>query len=164
MKSLQPLLAAIALLLSLPLAADEQLLVATDLRLEAQLSRARSLPIVIMLSAEGCTYCIQMEEQFLRPMVISGDYEEKAILRKIEVGAELIDFAGRRVAVEEFAGRYRAFVTPTLLFLDSTGEALTDKMVGLTTPDFFGGYLDASIDDALARLRGSASLGPSGGE
>lgn len=131
----------------------------TDLREEAALATARRVPVLLMFSAEHCPYCMRMEDEFLKPMILSGDYEDKALIRKLELGGgTLRDFDGSAVTVDQLAERYQVFVTPTLVFLDAAGHQLTDKMVGLTTPDFFGGYLDASIDTSLSRLRRSSAL------
>ncbi|MGE0079753.1 MAG: thioredoxin family protein [Thiohalomonadaceae bacterium] len=131
----------------------------TDLREEAALASARRVPVLLMFSAEHCPYCMRMEDEFLEPMILSGDYEDKVVIRKLELGeGTLRDFDGRTVTVNELAERYKVYVTPTLVFLDAAGRQLTEKMVGLSTPDFFGGYLDDSIDTSLARLRRSGAL------
>lgn len=41
-----------------------------------------------------------------------------------------------------------------MLFLDPQGRELTDRMVGINTLEFYGGYLDQNIDTALSRVRG----------
>ena len=43
-------------------------------------------------------------------------------------------------------------MTPTLLFVDGSGQELTERMVGVTTLDFYGGYLDLALDRARANL------------
>jgi thioredoxin-related protein len=132
---------------------------AIDLRAEAERANTRQVPLLLMFSAEHCTFCVRMENEFLKPMIISGDYEDKVLIRKLELGGGTVrDFNGKTVTVDALAARYKVFVTPTLIFLDAAGRQLTDKMVGLTTPDFFGGYLDASIDTSLSRLRRSGPL------
>jgi thioredoxin-related protein len=130
--------------------------VVRDLRQEAaQISDERT-PLLLMFYAEHCTYCRRMEDEFLEPMLISGDYDQKVVIRRValDAGSALRDFNGETITGAELAERYQVFVTPTLVFLDARGNPLAEKMVGLTTPDFFGGYLDAAIDTALMRLRG----------
>ncbi|UCE90318.1 MAG: hypothetical protein JSW10_05755, partial [Pseudomonadota bacterium] len=53
----------------------------------------------------------------------------------------------------EFAQRYSAFVMPTVVLVDHRGRELAPRLVGVTTPDFYGGDLDDAIDTALGRLR-----------
>ena len=85
----------------------------------------------------------------------SGEYIDRAILTKFKVdGYEtIIDFNGKVTDDETIQRRYKAYMTPTIMFLDSEGEELGEKRVGLTTPDFYGYYLDLSIDESLAMLR-----------
>ena len=44
-------------------------------------------------------------------------------------------------------------MTPTLLFVDSQGRELAERMVGVTTLEFYGGYLDQAIDASSDKLR-----------
>ena len=61
---------------------------AADLAGTGALSRARQLPIMLVFSADDCPYCRLLEEEFLKPMLISGEYDDKVIfLRKIIPGA-----------------------------------------------------------------------------
>lgn len=128
-------------------------------RLGDEIQRKR-VPLVLMFSAEYCSYCIRVENDFLIPMQISGDYTDRAVIRqvKIDFGNEVVDFKGKRVDADEFAARYNITVTPTLVFLDHRGNQLATKRVGLMTPDFYGGYLDESIATALDILRRNKPL------
>jgi len=132
----------------------------TDLQAEATVARQRQLPILLMFSANGCRYCTLMERDFLKPMSYSGDYSDKVLFRKIKLvaGASVRDFDGRTIAVEDLRLRYGVKVTPTLVFLDDQGRQTAEKMVGLTTPDFFGGYLDSAIQTAHRNVRQGHAL------
>jgi thioredoxin-related protein len=118
------------------------------------------VPVVLMVSSEYCAYCVRVEEDFLIPMQISGDYEQRAVIRKVKIdyGNTIRDFDGNRIDADEFAARYNISVTPTVVFLDHHGHQLAAKRVGLMTPDFYGGYLDESIDTALDMLRRTKPL------
>jgi thioredoxin-related protein len=137
-------------------AADNVKVVETkDLSVLGKQADARRLPILLMFSAEHCSYCEKLEEDFLKPMLRSGDYDDKVLIRKVRIDGygKLRDFAGKQVAASKFADRYNVFVTPTVVFIDGDGVELAKKRVGLSTPDFYGSYLDQSIDDALNILR-----------
>lgn len=123
-------------------------------------SHKARLPILLMFSAEHCTYCEQLEEDFLKPMLRSGDYEDKVLIRKVRIDGfgTLRDFKGDKVGVQAFADRYNVYVTPTVVFVDGDGSQLAKKRVGLSTPDFYGGYLDQSINTALDVLRRNKPL------
>lgn len=128
-----------------------------DLATDARLAQEHKLPILLSFTADSCDYCHLLEEDFLKPMLISGHYQDKVLIRKVVVdtGQRLIDFDGSTLDTDQLAGRYHVRVYPTLLFLDSTGQELAERMVGINTPEFYGGYLDDNIDIALSRVRGS---------
>ncbi|MGM0595331.1 MAG: thioredoxin family protein [Pseudomonadota bacterium] len=121
-----------------------------------EVAAEKRVPIVLMFSAGHCTYCHRVENEFLRPMLMSGDYEDKALIRKVKIdqySKTLRDFSGEKISPAEFAERYDIKVTPTVVFINGDGMELAKKRVGLTTPDFYGGYLDKSINQALDILR-----------
>ncbi len=126
-----------------------------DLKADGQLARRQNLPILLMFSQTGCSYCEQVLEQFLEPMRKSGDYTDKVIMRRIKLDSfeEIKDFDGQWREPDEIALRYRASVTPTVVFIDYRGHELAERILGLTTPAFYGGELDDAIDLALQRLR-----------
>ncbi len=151
----------LAFALAMPLWADAdpgiapQVEQSRDLAADAQLAQTHKLPILLSFTADSCDYCLLLEEDFLKPMLISGHYQDKILIRKVivDAGQRLIDFDGTALDTDQLAGRYHVRVYPTLLFLDSMGRELAERMVGINTPEFYGGYLDDNIDMALRRVR-----------
>ncbi|WP_303903074.1 thioredoxin family protein [Thiohalomonas denitrificans] len=144
-----------ALMAAMPIFAGVTVPVTSDLQAEGKLARERNVPLLMMFYAEHCYYCTRVEEDFLEPMLISGDYTEKVIIRRVDLEnlRRITDFDGTSVSVSDFAGRYEVRVTPTLVYVDSDGRQLAENMVGLTTPDFYGDYIDRRIKTALDQLR-----------
>ena len=134
---------------------DVKVLEIDDLQSVGKLAAEKRLPIMLMLSAEHCGYCTRVEEEYLKPMLRSGEYGDRALIRKMKIDNynALRDFDGGETTPAEFAERYNAFVTPTIVFLDSNGVEIGEKRVGLMTPDYYFAYLDQSIDEALDILR-----------
>lgn len=131
-----------------------------DLAADGELAARTRRPILVMFGASHCGYCSIVEEEFLKPMLISGEYDDKVIIRMIDIDGfdSVRDFQGREIDAADFASRENVYVTPTLKFYDSEGREMAPRMVGVTTVDFYGGYLDDSIDQSLARIRGRAAL------
>lgn len=156
------LLALLTLLTALaaaPLAMAGDLPQIKDLRQEARQSQEKRLPILVMFSAEHCTFCVRIEEDFLKPMHNGGFYNDKVLIRRVKLGnGSVNDFDGSRISANELAQRYDVSVTPTLIFIDGQGRQLTQKLVGLSTPELYGGYLDQAIDTSLDRLRRTTPL------
>ena len=134
--------------------------VATDLQSDARLAQQQQLPILLAFSANHCGYCNLLEEDFLQPMLLSGEYRDKIIIRKLVLdnGSRLRDFSGQKIEATRLSDRYRVYVTPTILFVDANGTELAERMVGINTPEMFGGYLDDCIETAWLMIRNPAGL------
>ena len=153
--------ALLCLMLVSPAQATEvELTPLTNFKADAALAKAKKLPILLMFSASYCGFCAIVKEEFLKPMKLSGDYTDKVIVRVLEIDAidDVIDINGQPIDPESLAQRYHVQLTPTLIFVDSRGEELVQQMVGVTTVDFYGGYLDDAIDNSLNELRGNHRL------
>ncbi len=133
----------------------------TDLQAVGQEARQRQLPILIMFSREGCPYCDVVREEFLKPMLRSGDYTDRVIMLEIHSDSytQLRDFNGQMISAEALAHRYRAGFAPTVVFLNHQGKEQTERLIGITTRDFYGGFLDEAIEESLKRLRDLAMNG-----
>ena len=151
------LVGAIVLILAIagPVTGDSVVMLpATDLRDEAHLAREKNLVLVLEFSSEYCGYCRRLEELFLLPMQRNADYDTKILIRRVSLDMyeTLVDFDGRSMSTSEFASRYGVSLTPTLLFLNSEGEEMSEKLVGIWSEDFYGGFIDNRIDEARERL------------
>jgi len=125
-----------------------------DLRNTAKLSQQKQIPILVMFGTDECPFCERLREEFLIPMIISGDYTDKVILREVHLGYNnyLIDFSGKKISTNQLAHRYGVRLFPTTILIDSHGKQLVESILGITTPSLFGGTLDDSIDKALLLL------------
>ena len=126
----------------------------TDLRTESLLAKQKGLILVIEFSADDCTYCRKLEHLFLLPMQRNVAYGDKILLRAVSMSDfdSLIDFDGRSVTTAEFAAQYGVTLTPTLVFLNADGEEMSEKLVGIWSEDYFGGFIDDRIDEARNKL------------
>lgn len=143
------------LLLSGPALATEALPPARDFVADARMSGNGAAPILVFFTSESCPYCREVENLYLRPMQERGTYRGQLLIRTVEVGgaAPLTDFAGRRTTHGGFARRERASFTPVIRFYGADGRELVPQILGYTTPDFYLGYLEQAIEQAIARAR-----------
>ncbi|ROR34397.1 thioredoxin family protein [Inmirania thermothiophila] len=123
--------------------------------LAADLAEARRLgaPVVLVFTSPGCVYCMRLEAEQLVPMLLSGEYEGRILLRKIDItsGDPVVDAAGRRVPARAIAARYRVALTPTTLLLGPDGEPLGEPLLGYNG-EMFAYYLDKAIERGRARI------------
>ncbi len=122
---------------------------------DARISLQQHKPIFLYVSSISCVYCKRLDKDVIGPMLKSGDYEKKIIMRKItlEDTDPIIDFNGKLVIPEDFLVDYKINATPTLLFLDHQGKQLTKPLEGYLSADLFWYYLDKAIDRSVAKLR-----------
>jgi len=132
-----------------------QIKIFTNLQAVADTARARRLPILMMFAIEDCAYCQTVEEEFLKPMLRSGDYQNRVIIGEVrlDAGNRIRDFDGKMISVSNLALRYGAPVTPTVVFVSPEGKELSPKLIGMSTVYFYGGDLDNGIDQALEKMR-----------
>jgi len=126
-----------------------------NLRQDAYQANKQKLPILIMFSAEHCPFCVTVKEEFLKPMLRSGHYVDKVLIRRVELDRRQVlrGYNGEKLPIRKLASRYKVVVTPTLVFIDAQGRELTGPLVGISNVYYYGGYLDEAIDTALNAVR-----------
>lgn len=141
---------------------DADVPVAHDLAAESQAAQAKQMPVLVLFMSPQCPYCEQVLKEFLLPMQHNPEYRTKVVMRQVVIdsNARLLDFAGRTTTHAQFAAQNKIRLVPTIKLFDARGRELTEPLVGLLTPDFYGAYLDQAIDEALAKVRsGNSKLG-----
>lgn len=126
-----------------------------DFTIEAKAAQAKRVPILVLFMSPHCGYCERVLQEFLLPMGRNADYDTKVMMRQIDIGndAKLLDFKGKLTTQSKFANLHKVRMVPTVKFFDAEGNEMADPIVGLLTPDFYGGYLDSAIEQALAKIR-----------
>ncbi|MFQ5642794.1 MAG: thioredoxin family protein [Thiogranum sp.] len=147
------ILATAALASALPIT-SQGVPLARDLALDGRQAERSCVPLLLEFAADDCDYCTLLEEEILNPTLLDRDYDQRVLMRKLvlDPGIRIIDFTGKQTDATHLASRYKVFVTPTLLFVDRHGAELAERMVGVTTLEFYGGYLDQALDTARERL------------
>lgn len=118
----------------------------------------KQIPILMMFSMNHCGYCIQVEEDFLKPMLRNAEYDGKVIMRKIKLDGtqNMRDFNGKTREPGEFSEDYNVSMVPTIVLVDSHGKRLAPSIIGLANAHYYGGELDNAIDASLMRIRALA--------
>lgn len=149
------LFVALTLLLSGCSEASDALPEAVDLRADGQLARAQRLPIVLFFHSTSCPFCREVENLYLRPLQKANEQRPQFVLRTVEISQTrpLVAFDGSRTDYHAFAKTQGVTLVPHLRFLGPDGEVLVPDLVGLTSRDFYGGYLEDSISSASEKLR-----------
>ena len=87
--------------------APTKIATATDLQQDALVALKISVPIILYFSDPGCGYCRKLEKEILLPMLRSGDYQDRVLLRKIPWLSRglLNDFDGSKRELRAIADR-----------------------------------------------------------
>ncbi len=126
-----------------------------DLSLLSQQARIEQKMIMLEISASYCSFCLKLEEEIIKPMLRSGDYDGNVLIRKMDIDsfAQLRDFDGKSVSSDNLARQWQIQVTPTLIFLNGQNQEVSERIIGVNSLDYFGSYVDNAIDNGLAAIR-----------
>ncbi len=128
---------------------------ATDLAAAAAEAREKKVAVLLMFGTPNCPFCLRLLDEFLIPMTRNPEYGGKVIMRQVELSSSrpLRDFSGQPTTHARFARQHKMRLAPTVALFSPTGVLLGEPLVGLSTPDYYGAFLDRAIDEALATLR-----------
>lgn len=105
--------------------------------------KAGKIGIMIDASEESCTYCIAFIERSLDRPDIQKRFRRNFNALGLEVigDTQIHDVDGKAYSVKNFLEKYKAYVTPTLLFFGKDGKLLL-KITGYYSPEKFSQVLD----------------------
>lgn len=133
----------------------DKLIELTDLQKLAEQSEKKGLPIVLMFSAQWCEYCDVLKEHALNPMMKSGLYEGKLGLFRhvgIDEAEPLVLLNGERLKKSKWAYQLNADLTPTILFIDSRGQEVAERLVGISELTLFSALVHARLNEAYKNM------------
>lgn len=123
---------------------------AVNLFSDGQQQQINGKVILLYVSAPHCPFCKKLEKEILNPLIKSGEYREKLILRKINWNSksQIINFFGEKQRPRDLLKKYNIRITPTLLFLDSEGNQVSQQLLGYRGGEFYWFYFDSGIRKA----------------
>ena len=120
----------------------------TDLQRSAMEAENGSKVLVVYVTMEGCPYCAKLEAELLTAAYDRGDLNIAHFVELEWADQQIADFDGSKVSAASFMEQYGVVVTPTVLFLGSSGEELSERLVGYQSRDFYWQYLLEGIEQA----------------
>lgn len=135
-------------------AAGDTLPVAVNLQEDGRQAAAGGLPVVVFFRSTDCPFCREVEELYLQPLLRDGAAAPRFVLRAVDIdkSSALVDFNGARTDHRRFASQQGVRLVPHLRFVDARGAPLVEDLVGISSHDFYGGYLEDAINAARDRL------------
>lgn len=123
-----------------------------SLRAAAQAVAERGEPLLVMTTLQGCVYCELVRNSYLHPLMREG----RAFAVQLDVqdrASAIQDFGGTTTTPAALAERWKAGFTPTLMFFGPDGRERAERLVGVSSADFYGEYLNQRLDTARQGLR-----------
>lgn len=116
----------------------------------ARLAAERQEPLVLLISLPGCPHCELARRHYLLP----ARQHQGLPAWQLDVNdsqTPLVGFDGQVTTARLQTQRWKVRITPTLLFLNASGEEIAERLVGVS-PDFFGAYLEQRLATARQTL------------
>lgn len=115
----------------------------------------KQIPVLMFFSMKHCPYCIEVEEDYLKPMLRNSEYGNKVIIRKIRLDGteEMRDFSGKERDPGEFSEDYNVSMVPTLVLVNSKGKKLAPAIIGIRNSHYYSSELDDAIDASTKKIR-----------
>ena len=133
-------------------AKDTVLPVPASLRQAALTAKAKSEPLVVLISLPGCVYCELVRRSYLLPARLNDGLQAWQ-LDVTDKTTPLTGFQGEATTAFSQAKAWKASFTPTVLFLGGQGQELAERLVGIAVPDFYGAYLEQRLVTARKALK-----------
>ena len=144
------------ILFAWPLAsvAETSLPSARDLLIDARTVGRTGVPLIVMVSLQGCPHCEVVRRSHLLPLLRDGNARRIPLIRQVEINGQdaMRDFNGRATTHAEFASHYKIKIAPVVMFFDAKGEMIAEPLVGAMIPDFYGAYFDEALAEAKSKL------------
>lgn len=141
--------------MSTPVPTPATLPTPASLRGAAQAAAAHGEPLVVMTTLTGCPYCDIVRHHHLLPMRRAGQVHAVQLDTR-DRSSNLQGFSGENSTPAGLTLLWKARFAPTVLFFGPDGQELTERLVGVAVPDFYGEYLQARLTEARTRLRAAA--------
>ncbi len=117
----------------------------------ARIARTNGTPILVEFSTPWCSYCEALEEQVLKPLIVSGKYKGDIIIKKVEIDgySDIRGFDGKDYNSAQISLLYDVDLYPTLVFFDARGSEISQRIIGITVMDYVSESLDKAIEQAI---------------
>jgi hypothetical protein len=137
--------------LSAAWAVDSALPIPDSLPDVAALAARDGEPLVLLISLRGCPYCELVRRNYLLPARANGLPAWQINMH--EPQRALVGFYGQPSHVAEQIARWKVRLAPTLLFLNVQGLPLAERLVGVSSVDFYGAYLEQRLTTSRQALK-----------
>ena len=129
-----------------------------DLTEEAKESNKKQIPILMFFSMEHCPFCMEVQEEYLKPILRNAEYDGKVIIRKMRIDSAntVRDFKGKERDAGDFSDDYNVSMVPTLVLVDAQGNKIAPPIIGIANSHYYSAELDDAIEASTQKMRALA--------
>ena len=127
---------------------------ASELGRDGRTAIQSGVPIVILFSLPGCSYCETVRRNYLLPLAREGTSSQRPLVREADMSsaASLRGFAQEASSGKALAAGYNIRVAPTVMVVDGRGALLAPPLEGGDVSGMYGAYLDNVLATACSAL------------
>lgn len=102
---------------------------------------------LLVFTKEGCNFCERLMRDQIAPLKLNPELDWLKIVEVPMAGEAAIALPdGRRASGRALSKAYDIKLAPTVIFLDRKGAVAAPQLVGYTSPDFYGAFLDQRVE------------------
>lgn len=130
---------------------------ASNLQHDGRLAGHKGEPVLIVFTSPDCRYCDRVINYYLVPMQTNPKTAGTVLIRQLDLTSsrKLVDFSGHVTTAHDFAKKLKVDFAPTVMVFTPDGTPAAKPLVGLGPEDYYGGYLDLTVDAAREKMHGA---------
>ena len=121
--------------------------------LQAEISAALKVgsPLLVFVSLDNCPFCKIAKNNYLIPLM--NEQPVSIVQLNFWHASSVVDWQGRTLSQDQLIRTWNVKVAPTILFLGKDGREIAPRLVGGSTSDFYGAYLQERIEQAIKAVK-----------
>lgn len=123
---------------------------AKSLQLEIATALKMSSPLVVFVSLDNCPFCKIARNNYLIPLM--SEQFVPIVQVSFRHATSVVDWHGKTTTQDQLIRAWGVKVAPTVLFLGKEGREVAPRLVGGSTSDFYGAYLEERIRTAQVTI------------
>lgn len=133
------------------MAAGPELPTSKSLQNDISTALKTSKPLIVLVSLDNCPFCKIARENYLLPLM----REQSLAVVQVNLGhsTSIVDPLGKRTTQSDLVKAWAIKATPTVMFLGKNGQEVAPRLVGGSTSDFYGAYLQDRVDQAIKMMQ-----------
>ncbi len=125
--------------------------------LQAEISAAlkAGYPLLVFVSLDNCPFCKIAKNNYLVPLM--NEQSVPIVQVNFRHATPVVDWHGKTLSHEQLIRTWAVKVAPTVLFFGKNGREVAPRLIGSSTSDFYGSYLEDRIRTAKIAILHDAS-------